>query len=293
MIKATNFRELNLSSADRLCWLADICYGREIACQGDVSSLIINIGNDIPRDKIRPEHVTSLACLIEYCTREGCDVNVNCSDEIKDYFDNELRFFRYWDSHAKYIKPGNDDILNLWKVESDGMEMHAKRVSEYFRATKFQNKDLTPIEGSLTEAYYNVIDHSVCDGVAFSMVEYDSRIKKVFISVCDFGRGIAESVRTVLPELTDDVQAIKKAMEPCFTIRSTKHNAGLGLDNLRNYCTDPDSLWIISNDAAFLTSGDIERSLNLKRYFKGTLVIYSISLEHLEDNYIQDDLTLL
>lgn len=121
MIKATNFRELNLSSADRLCWLADICYGREIACQGDVGSLIINIGNDIPRDKIRPEHVTSLACLIEYCTREGCDVNVNCSDEIKDYFDNELRFFRYWDSHAKYIKPGNDDILNLWKVESDGM----------------------------------------------------------------------------------------------------------------------------------------------------------------------------
>lgn len=95
MIKATNFRELSLSSADRLCWLADICYGREIACQGDVSSLIINIGNDIPRDKIRPEHVTSLACLIEYCTREGCDVNVNCSDEISitnlDFLDIGIR----------------------------------------------------------------------------------------------------------------------------------------------------------------------------------------------------------
>ncbi len=125
------------------------------------------------------------------------------------------------------------------------------------------------------------------------MVEYDRRNSKVFIAVCDFGRGIAESVRTVLPEITDDVQAIKKAMEPRFTIRSTNHNAGLGLGNLRDYCTDPDSLWIISNDGALVTSGDIDRSVRLKRHFNGTLIMYSISLEHLEDNYIEEDLTLL
>lgn len=293
MLEVTNIRVVTLSSSDRLSWLRGICDGRDMIEQNGVNRLLVNIDDGITRDKLRPEHITSLACLIESCARKGCLVQMETSKEIKDYLENEIKISRYWNLHESYVKPGNEDILNLWKIDPNGMEMHAKRISEYFRTTRFQAKDLTPLEGSLTEAYYNVIDHSLCEGIAFSMVEYDRSINKVFISVCDFGRGIAESVRTVLPEITDDVQAIMKAMEPRFTIRSTKHNAGLGLGNLRDYCTDPDSLWIISNDAALVTSGDNERYVRLKKHFKGTLIMYSISLEHLEDNYIEDTLTLL
>lgn len=293
MLEVANIRVVTLSSSDRLSWLSGICDGRDMIEQNGVNRLLVNIDDGITRDKLRPEHIKSLACLIESCARKGCLVQMETSKEIKDYLENELKISRYWNLHESYVKPGNEDILNLWKIDPNGMEMHAKRISEYFRTTRFQAKDLTPLEGSLTEAYYNVIDHSLCEGIAFSMVEYDRSINKVFISVCDFGRGIAESVRTVLPEITDDVQAIMKAMEPRFTIRSTKHNAGLGLGNLRDYCTDPDSLWIISNDAALVTSGDNERYVRLKKHFKGTLIMYSISLEHLEDNYIEDTLTLL
>lgn len=293
MLEVANIRVVTLSSSDRLSWLSGICDGRDMIEQNGVNRLLVNIDDGITRDKLRPEHITSLACLIESCARKGCLVQMETSKEIKDYLENELKISRYWNLHESYVKPSNEDILNLWKIDPNGMEMHAKRISEYFRTTRFQAKDLTPLEGSLTEAYYNVIDHSLCEGIAFSMVEYDRSINKVFISVCDFGRGIAESVRTVLPEITDDVQAIMKAMEPRFTIRSTKHNAGLGLGNLRDYCTDPDSLWIISNDAALVTSGDNERYVRLKKHFKGTLIMYSISLEHLEDNYIEDTLTLL
>lgn len=293
MLEVANIRVVTLSSSDRLSWLSGICDGRDMIEQNGVNRLLVNIDDGVTRDKLRPEHITSLACLIESCARKGCLVQMETSKEIKDYLENELKISRYWNLHESYVKPGNEDILNLWKIDPNGMEMHAKRISEYFRTTRFQAKDLTPLEGSLTEAYYNVIDHSLCEGIAFSMVEYDRSINKVFISVCDFGRGIAESVRTVLPEITDDVQAIMKAMEPRFTIRSTKHNAGLGLGNLRDYCTDPDSLWIISNDAALVTSGDNERYVRLKKHFKGTLIMYSISLEHLEDNYIEDTLTLL
>lgn len=293
MLEVANIRVLILSSADRLSWLGGICDGMYMAGQKGVNRLVVNISDDVMRDKLRPEHITSLACLIESCARKSCLVQLETSREVKDYLENNLGISRYWNSSEKYVRPGSDDILNLWKIEAEGMELHAKRVSDYFRTTRFQAKDLTPIEGSLTEAYYNVIDHSLCEGIAFSMVEYDRRTNKVFISVCDFGRGIAESVRTVLPEITDDVQAIKKAMEPMFTIKSTNHNAGLGLGNLRDYCTDPDSLWIISNNAALVTSGDNDRSVRLKKHFKGTLIIYSISLEHLDDNYIEDDLTLL
>lgn len=293
MLEVANIRVVTLSSSDRLSWLSGICDGRDMIEQNGVNRLLVNIDDGITQDKLRPEHITSLACLIESCARKGCLVQMETSKEIKDYLENELKISRYWNFHESYVKPGNKDILNLWKIDPNGMEMHAKRISEYFRTTRFQAKDLTPLEGSLTEAYYNVIDHSLCEGIAFSMVEYDRSINKVFISVCDFGRGIAESVRTVLPEIKDDVQAIMKAMEPRFTIRSTKHNAGLGLGNLRDYCTDPDSLWIISNDAALVTSGDNERYVRLKKHFKGTLIMYSISLEHLEDNYIEDTLTLL
>ncbi len=55
---------------------------------------------------------------------------------------------------------------------------------------------------------------------------------------------------------------------------------------------EPDSLWIISNDAALMTSGNIERAEKLKYPFKGTLIMYTISLDLLDDSYIEDNLTL-
>lgn len=140
MLKVANIRVVILSSADRLSWLGGICDGRYMIEQNGVNRLIVNISDDITRDKLRPEHITSLACLIESCARKGCVVQMETSKEVKDYLENELGMSKYWNLNEDYVSPGNDDILNLWKIEANGMEMHAKRVSEYFRTTKFQQK---------------------------------------------------------------------------------------------------------------------------------------------------------
>lgn len=137
--------------------------------------------------------------------------------------------------------------------------------------------------------YYNVQDHSNCKGNAFSMLAYDDRKKMLNVSVCDFGDGIPTTVRRVLPELNDQA-AIKKAMEDNFSIKSTSHNAGKGLNNLKNICCEKNSyMWIASNEALLVATATQERVVPLSCYFPGTWIYYRIPLELLpEEDYIEE-----
>lgn len=282
---------LKLRNNDRLEWLYAIIKTRQSVCSGTIDKLRVVIDGNLQKCDMHPEHITSLACLIECCSRHKCPVQVNASDEIRKFLEAELDLTKYWNQNESYVASSNTDILNLWKIKEDEMDAHALRVGDYFRSTRFKHKDLSPISGSLTEAYYNVIDHSNCEGNAFSFVEYDRNEERINVAVCDFGRGIPNSVRTVLPEL-NDADAIRKALEPTFTINSTHHNAGLGLSNLRGYCTSDDDLWIISNGVALVVGADSERVVPLKEIFYGTLLLYSISLAHLYDEEI-DEATIM
>ncbi len=282
---------LTLTNTDRLEWISAIIKARASVCFGNVGRLSVVLHKNLQKCDIHPEHITSLACLIECCSRHKCPVQINASDEIRRFLETELKLSKYWNQNESYVVSSNTDILNLWKIKADEMDAHALRVGDYFRSTRFKHKDLSPISGSLTEAYYNVIDHSDCEGNAFSFVEYDRNEERISVAVCDFGRGVPNSVRTVLPEL-NDADAIRKALEPTFTINSTNHNAGLGLSNLRGYCTPDDDLWIISNSVALVVSSDSERTIPLKENFYGTLLLYSISLTHLCDEDI-DETTIM
>lgn len=85
-----------------------------------------------------------------------------------------------------------------------------------------------------------------------------------------------------------DLEAIQKAIEPKFTCQSAKHNAGLGLDNIRTSCSEEDSFWIISGNAALITKDNSERGYELDFTFHGTLLFYSISLSQFDDEEIVD-----
>ena len=87
------------------------------------------------------------------------------------------------------------------------------------------------------------------------------------------------SVKSKAPSL-GDCAALKKAIEPGFTIGSQKHNKGWGLDNIR---TGSSSMHIISNSARLAVSDDnIEHVIPLDFNFKGTLLSYSVKLSQLE-----------
>lgn len=287
---------IQLDMSDRLKWMADICKSRRKVVGNPPQELQVRIAGWKEGDLLRPEHITSLACLIELCKRSGVQqVRMGIPTELREQLEGVLHIASYWNEGKKYVKPKSEDYLNLWNVEESEVDFHAKRVEEYFSRAGFGHKDLSPLSQSLLEALYNVIDHSKCDGIAYTFVEYQKEEEKVNVAVCDFGRGIACSVKTMLPEI-DDLPALEKALEPKFTIGSTAHNAGFGLSTLRSCCTNPDTLWILSNKAAIVTDGDSQRGIVLENEFEGALIFYSISLNHLEDRDIEEyvnDLNML
>ena len=279
--------KLVFSSAMRLHWLQVISKAiTDIpVVDGDI---VLCLFPGISQDQMRPEHVVSFACLVEYFDQKGVGVNIDDTDQIYPYLMEQLKLSDYWMKRQNYVKSWNENILNLWRFDPQGMEMHALRIKEYLQNTFFKKKDLSAVASSLTEAFYNIMDHAYCQN-AFSLVSFDEDREVLNVAVCDFGIGIPTSVRKVRPDIVDDKQALKKAMMVRFTVKSTSHNAGYGLDNIRQCCTEDDYLWIISNKAALVVNGDIERVYDIGFNFVGTLLLYSISLSHFEDEEMVDD----
>lgn len=275
------------NSLDRIQWLRTIIEGRTYANLAGNETICTEL--KIQKNGLRPEHITSLACLFEELINNGKHIYVEADKEVIQFLKEVLHFDDYWNKGTTFVNSSKASILNLWKVNGVEVDFHSKRIGKYFKQREFENKDITALSGSILEVYYNVVDHSNSSGNAFSFISYDDIAKKVNVSVCDFGRGIADSVKSVLPELTD-AEAIRKAMEPRFTIRSESHNGGYGLDTIRSSCTEKDTLWIISNGTALVSMGDNERTIDIEPKFKGTLVFYSISLEHLPELEIEDEI---
>ena len=77
-------------------------------------------------------------------------------------------------------------------------------------------------------------------------------------------------------------------MEDKFTTHSSSHNAGMGLGNIRNACTDEDALTIISNNGSLYADREKIVAEATDYNFKGTLIYYKLSLSHFEDEEIID-----
>ena len=74
-----------------------------------------------------------------------------------------------------------------------------------------------------------------------------------------------------------------------FTIGSSLHNGGMGLDNIRSSCTENDKLSIFSNMVCLEADSEDVLVHKLEFDFKGTLINFGITLSHLPDkDYIED-----
>lgn len=275
-----NVRE-NLHSANRTDWLRRIMeiYQTEYSA-GDRLTLSFN---GLTITKMDPWHIVTLACLVESLDRRNIIVSLDRSEECGEYFFSGLKLGAYWKGKKDYTTADKSTVLNLWHIMPESTEDHARRTVEYLRNRFFKRKDLSSVTLSLLEAYYNINDHSKSDGNAFSMLSFDEDTEVLNVAVCDFGIGIAESVKDFDCTITDDKEALSKAIEAKFTVGSKAHNAGLGLLNIRNVCTEKDNLWIISNCAALALTDTQERAYDLGFNFQGTLLTYNVSLSHFED----------
>lgn len=139
------------------------------------------------------------------------------------------RVLEWWKNHVDSV---SDNIFNLWRIIETEKDLYAKNVERYFKNNFFKGKDLSVISLSMIEAYYNVFDHAEANGNAFSLIKYDKDSELLHVAVCDFGKGIAKSVRDFTPDITNDKDALLKSIEADFTVGSKSHNKGKGLDNI-------------------------------------------------------------
>lgn len=276
------------SSTDRIEWLRVIMQVRNEIDTIPQNTMVNLCFKDIEVDKLKPLHIVSLACLIESIYKKGFEVRMISNAQLRSYFREDLKFDSYWGLQALHFSEAqSDDVLNLWRFDDDEKEAYAMQVHEYLKRRFFQNKDLSAVKESLIEAYYNVSDHAKADGNAFSFIKFDQRNGKLHVAVCDFGIGIAHSVRRVCRDITDDAQALCKAMEYNFTTKSHERNRGMGLGNIKDTCTEDDILGIISNRAwLFAKRENIKSGLNNNTDFDGTLMYYELSLSHFEEEDI-------
>lgn len=280
----------SFESLDRVDWLRSICEVRKrIVDNRDSISFVFD---EIPALSIRPEHLVSFACLIEEMKKTGVRAYIYGSPNghaIRDGYN----LYDYWSKNLNYSRASDQTVLNLQRVIEKEKDFHAIRVAEYLQNKFFHKKDLSPVSSSLTEVYYNIFDHANANGNAFSMLSFDQVKEELHVAVCDFGIGIARSVKNYFHDNDmDDAVAIEKAMENNFTIGSTSHNSGQGLGNILSSCTEKDTLWIVSNTAAIATNSFGRKVKRLDFDFEGTLIFYSLSLPHFEDEEVLEEFDL-
>lgn len=274
----------------RVEWLQDICMLR--SNKDEYADGLNLVFENFPPDAIRPEHIASLACLIEDYYRSDIRVTLSRSSQVGEDLWSKYRISQYWAGKRNYAETEDDKVLNLQRIVDAEKEDYGRRVSDFLKTHYFQNKDMTPVNSSITEALYNIFDHAEANGNAFSMVMYDDIKSELHVAICDFGKGIAKTVKDYLEKDITDGEALMKAMEDRFTIRSSSHNGGLGLGNILASCTEKDYLWIVSNGAILVANAENKKISEMTPEFKGTLVFYSMSISHFDDEETINDFTL-
>lgn len=125
--------------------------------------------------------------------------------------------------------------------------------------------------------------------IELTLIKYDKDSELLHVAVCDFGKGIAKSVRDFTPDITNDKDALLKSIEADFTVGSKSHNKGKGLDNILS-CSSV--VRIFCNNALLLKSDAGIRIFDVDFHFFGTLIYLKIDLSLTEDEEILEEFDL-
>lgn len=226
--------------------------------------------------------------MIHYLKDLGLEVFLSTNNnDVFHFIYDDLGFSEYWSKGKNYVEaPGYDSIFNLWRITEEGKDLYAKRVEEYLRRTYFAHKDLSAVSVGLVEAYYNVFDHAQAKGNAFSLIQFDEETSVLYIAISDFGIGIAQSVSDYDKGITNDKDAILKALEDKFTVKSTERNKGMGLSII---IAPAKEARIFSHNGLVYKHNSVIEGFDCEMSFPGTLIYYEIDLSQMDDEEIMDE----
>lgn len=284
---------ISFPSLKRGEWLNVIAEASRISISDFFDKIILDISCLQTIDDLQAVHLVTFACLIENFKDRCYKIDLKTgSPDIANFFLQDLRLSQYFNQKINFVEPKTETIFNLWRVNDSEKEVRSSQITQYLERHFFQNKDLSAVQLSIVEAYYNIFDHAEASGNAWSYMVFDKERQKLSVAICDFGIGIAKKVRNHVPELKNDADAIEKAMEERFTTQSKEHNGGRGLSSIRYACTEDDVLRIFSHSGLLFVRRDTIRKYTSNFSFPGTLIYYELSLNHFEDREIMNTFEL-
>jgi len=281
---------LQLTSSKRNHWVTKISlFLNELQPNKiEYSHITISLSEEIQEAKILPFHIVLLACFIESIHSMNYKVIINSPNrEAQCYFDETFRAF--FVGGQKFIESGHDTILNLWKVVNKEAIFYSIQVTRYLNNEFFKEYDMTKLKVALDEVYANIADHSQSNGNAFSYIKYLQQDRKIYVAVCDFGLGIAKTLRDSNEKYTSDKDALKDSIKIGVTAKTNVQNKGYGLDSIVTILSGNDILRIVSNRGIMDIEDKDIKVYDLDFEFKGTLIYFEISTDYFPVKEIENE----
>jgi hypothetical protein len=289
--------QYTLTSSNKTDWIKHIVRWtetlRQATFEGDCVKVILE--DNVTKNRFSPFHIVTLSCFIELIKRKGYLVYLEVYDnELHDLIYNDISLTLYWtDCNRDHVDSPDSSRLNLWRITQGRQYEYEASVHQYF-TNKFPGIDFFMLKSCLTELYYNVFDHAEANGIAFSYIHYDDEEEVIHIAICDFGKGIAKTIKDAYRNISDDKEALIKSLERGVTSKSNTHNAGFGLDNIISALSNS-TLRIVSNNAIlfYRKNGEISETKTYDMPFclNGTLIYFDLPVSGFENTEIRDEFT--
>ena len=277
---------IKFENIERQKWISEITEWRQkiVASNKENEAVHLYFNKSFNLSNFEPVNIVVLSCFIDEIRSKGYLNRLDFEDSELDHFiHNDVRIKNYWtgDKTHHVSSPSISD-LNLWRITNEYKEFYSNSVHDYFKRVHFRGYDLSALTIVLNELYSNVFDHADANENAFSFVRYEKNARKIKIAICDFGKGIAKTLRDKHSEYKDDCIALENSIKIRISAQTRKHNRGFGLDTVVSNLQKGGILRIVSNKAFLLISEANKNKVKpdpVPFDFKGTLIYFEISID--------------
>lgn len=268
-----------IPSINRGQWIELACSRNRIPPPShDHDEICVRFGESVKPKNLEAFHMVILSCLIEELKTRGYLIIIQAEKELYDYLFSDINIRAYWGSDpVPHVDCPDISNLNIWRIDDKYKDAYAISVERYLQR-HFTGKDVSFMRTALNELYYNIFDHAEANGNAFSYIHFDQEKERIYVAVCDFGEGVAKTLRGRHSEFEDDETALRESIRAGVSANTTSHNRGFGLDVICSSLEPADSFRMISNNALLFQNNGEVKTFGMKNlYFKGTLIYFDFS----------------
>lgn len=167
MKQTDNGLDIIFKGTKRSIWLGVVSNNFNIPQSTNDAKVYVRLNNISNIEEIEPFHLVLLACLRQSLKDKGYN---NCylttdNSNLLDYLAKDLNLGQYWlgKNPENHTESPDETIFNLWRVSDSEKEDYSNKIRYYLKSKFFQNKDLSSVQLSLLEIFYNIFDHADAD----------------------------------------------------------------------------------------------------------------------------------